>query len=45
MRFDWLVFVYLCVVLARDFGLPVRLAQAMQGVVLMLGLLVLVGVL
>lgn len=38
----WLVFVFLCIVLARDFGLPVRLAQVIQGAVLFLMLLVLV---
>lgn len=37
----WLVFAFLCVVLARDFGLPVRLAQAIQGALLLIMLLVL----
>lgn len=45
MTFNWLVFAFLCVVLAQGLGLPPRLAQAMEGVVLLLMLLVLVGVL
>jgi hypothetical protein len=45
MRFNWLVFICLCLVLAEQLGLPPRLAQALIGVVLLLMLLVLVGVL
>lgn len=45
MRYEWLVFVFLCVVLARDFGLPVRVAQVIQLVLLILMLLVLLGAL
>ncbi len=37
--FEWLVFIALCIILARDFGLPLRLAQVIYGVVLLLILL------
>jgi hypothetical protein len=45
MRFGWLVFAFLCTLLAAQFGLPPRIAQAVEGVLLLLLLLVLVGVL
>ena len=41
----WLVFVWLCVQLAKEFGLPVKVGQAVQGVLLLLMLLVLLRVL
>lgn len=43
--FDWLVFFYLCVALAREAGLPVRIGQALQVAALLLMLLALLGVL
>lgn len=45
MRFQWLVFIYFAVLLARDLGLPPRVCWAIQGALLLLMLLVLVGVL
>ena len=44
MSFNVLVFIFLCIVLAKELGLPVRVGQAIQGVLLLLMLLVLVGV-
>ena len=43
--FSWLVFVFLCVQLAKEFGLPVKVGQAVQAALLLLMLLVLLGVL
>lgn len=45
MRFDWFTFIFLCVLLARDLGLPQRVCWAIQGALLLLMLLVLVGAL
>ena len=44
MRFEWLAFVFMCVWLARDLGLPPKLGQVIAGVLLLLMLLVLLGV-
>lgn len=43
--FSWLVFVWLCVQLMKEFGLPAKIGQAVQAALLLLMLLVLVGVL
>jgi hypothetical protein len=45
MRSGSLVFAYLCTLLAKELGLPVLIGQVIQGVLLLLLLLVLVGVL
>jgi hypothetical protein len=45
MTFNWLVFAFLCVQLAKELGLPIKVAQAIQGALLLLMLIVLVGVL
>lgn len=44
MKFNWLVFIYLVVLFARELGLPARVCWAIQGALLLLMLLVLVGV-
>lgn len=43
--FAWLVFVFLCVALAKEFGLPIKVGQAIQAALLLLMLLVLLRVL
>lgn len=45
MKFDWFVFVFLCVLFARELGLPPYVCWAIWGALLLLMLLVLVGVL
>jgi hypothetical protein len=41
--FLWLIWVYGCVLLAREFGGPIRVWQAIQFVLLLLGLFALLG--
>ncbi len=43
--FSWPVFVWLCVQPAKEFGLPVKVGQAVQEALLLLMLLVLLRVL
>ena len=43
--FQWLVFVWLCLQLGKEFGLPARVTQIVQGTLLLLMLLALLGVL
>lgn len=42
--FSWLIFIYLCWMLAREFGIPARVGQAVCFVLLMLMLFKLLGV-
>jgi hypothetical protein len=42
--FPWLVFAILCIQLAKEFGMPPVVGQAMQGALLLILLFVLVGV-
>lgn len=44
MMFEILVFAFLSVQLAKEWGLPVKVGQAIQGALLLLMLLVLLGV-
>jgi hypothetical protein len=44
LSFGWLVVIFLWVQLARDVGLPLRVAQGLQVTLLLLMLLVLAGV-
>ena len=43
--FSWLVFVWLCIQLMKEFGLPVKVGQAVQAALLLLMLLALLGAL
>lgn len=45
MMFSWLVFVWLCVQLAKEWGLPIKVGQAIQAAALILMLLALLRVL
>lgn len=45
LRFEWLTFCYLALLLSREFGIPPRVGQAICFVLLLLMLLVLLGVL
>lgn len=42
--YNWLVFVWLCVQLMKEFGLPLKVGQAVQATLLLIMLLVLLGV-
>jgi hypothetical protein len=44
MTFSWLVFAFLSVQLAKELGLPPKVAQAIQAALLLLMLLALLGV-